>query len=135
MIGIGLEAPEAMILTEDQAGQYLQAYTLAMWGPQARHQWYPPSGYRKGQFLWHAQPQNRTGSSNTLSTSAHHLEQILREVPEVPILLWWDRAPGTLGSLYRRYFWLILDWKSCTFRWPLQISISRSLCGRLGVKR
>ncbi len=32
------------------------------------------------------------------AVSAKHLEQLLDAYPDVPILLLWDRAPGTAGS-------------------------------------
>jgi hypothetical protein len=98
------EAPETTILAQDEASMYLQATTTAVWAPQGQTpvvRLHP--GREKVNFYGTLNPHTgqeivmRSDVMNAAAT-ARHLEQILQAIPEVPILLLWDRGPWHSGQ-------------------------------------
>jgi transposase len=87
---------------------YLQATTMDVWSPigqtpvvrvdpgRTKVGFYGTLNLRTGHEMV-----TRT-TTFTSETSALHLEQILVALPEVPILLFWDRAPWHQGDPIRR---------------------------------
>ena len=96
-----------MILTEDEAGLYLQATTMAVWAPRGQTpvvRAHP--GREKANFygtlnLHTGQEIVMQSSVMNAEASAQHLEQILDALPGVPVLLLWDRAPWHRGQPIR----------------------------------
>ena len=101
------DAPETVILAEDEAGLYLQPTTMAVWALQGhtpvirahpgreKVNFYGTLNLRTGQEI-----AMRSETMNA-ETSAQHLKQILNAVPGRPILLLWDRAPWHRGQPVR----------------------------------
>ena len=96
-----------MILAEDEASLYLQTTTKAVWAPQGQT---PVVRAHPGRekISFYATLNLHTGQEIVMSStvmnaeiSAQHLEQILLTVPDVPILLLWDRAPWHFGQPIR----------------------------------
>src|ERR671918_2075507 len=93
------EAPETVIMPQDEASMYLQATTTAVWAPRGQTpvvrlhpgrekvNFYGALNLHTGQEIV-----MRTTTMNGAPT-AQYLAQILDALPEVPILLLWDRAP------------------------------------------
>jgi hypothetical protein len=104
---IAQTAPQTVILAEDEAALYLQATTAAVWAPRgqppvvrcdpgrAKVNFYGTLNLHTGQ-----ETVTRAETMNSLSTS-QHLEALLRQYPEQPLLLLWDRAPWHQGSAVR----------------------------------
>lgn len=101
------DAPQTVILAEDEALLYLQATTTRVWAPQGQTphvavhpgrekvSFYGTLNLHTGeQYLMQADKMNA-------ATSAQHLEQLLTAVPKLPILLLWDRAPWHHGAPIR----------------------------------
>jgi len=94
-------------LTEDEAGLYLQATTMAVWAPRGQTpvvrahpgrdkvNFYGTLNLHTGRVI-----ATRSTEMNAEAT-ARHLEQILATVPDVPIVLLWDRAPWHSGQAIR----------------------------------
>ena len=107
MVDIAQEAPETVLLTEDEAGLYLQATTMAVWAPRGQTpvvRVHP--GREKVNFygtlnLHTGQDIVMKASVMNAEATAQHLEQILAAVSDVPILLLWDRAPWRRGPPIR----------------------------------
>lgn len=107
LIDIAQEAPETVILAEDEAGLYLQATTTAVWAPRGQTpvicvhpgrekvNFYGTLNLRTGQEM------AMQGTAMNAETTAQHLEQILDTWSGVPILLLWDRAPWHFGQPIR----------------------------------
>jgi transposase len=104
---IAQTAPQTVILAEDEAALYLQATTSAVWAPRGQTpvvQCDP--GRAKANFYGTLNLQTgretvtQAETMNSLSTS-QHLEAILQQYPEQPLLLLWDRAPWHKGSSVR----------------------------------
>ena len=103
----GREAPQTVIMPEDEASLYLQATTTAVWSPcgqtpvvrvhpdRKKVSFYGTLNLKGGQDIV-----MRSDVMNS-QASARHLEQILDSVPDVPILLLWDRAPWHFGAPIR----------------------------------
>jgi hypothetical protein len=101
------ESPDTVILAQDEASMYLQATTTAVWAPRGQTpvvrvhpgrekvNFYGTLNLHTGQEMV-----MRTDVMNAAAT-ALHLEQILQAVPEVPILLLWDRGPWHFGPPIR----------------------------------
>jgi len=91
-------------LVEDEAGLYLQATTCYVWSPtgqtpivradpgRAMTHFYGSLNLQTGQGI-----AMRSDSMNA-EVSAQHLEMLLDANPDVPILLFWDRAPWHRGK-------------------------------------
>ena len=96
-----------MILLEDEASLYLQATTARVWAPRRQT---PVArvdpGRDKVNFYGTLNPHTgreivmRSEVMNSEAT-ALYLEQILGSVPDVPILLLWDRGPWHFGQPVR----------------------------------
>jgi len=104
---VAQNAPQTMILSEDEAWMYLQATTMSVWSPvghtpqvcvdpgRAKVGFYGTLDLRTGRELVSRSPEL------TASASAAHLRLILDNFPSVPILLFWDRAPWHHGPAIR----------------------------------
>jgi transposase len=91
-------------LAEDEAGLYLQATTCYVWSPtgrtpiiradpgRAKTHFYGTLNLQSGQQI-----AMRSDLMNA-EVSAQHLEMILQANPDVPIVLFWDRAPWHRGE-------------------------------------
>ncbi len=98
------DAPETVILAEDEASLYLQVTTMRVWAPRgqepvvradpgrAKTSFYGTLNLRTG-----AEIVTQCDKMNAEAT-AEHLEQILAAHPDVPLLLLWDRAPWHRGE-------------------------------------
>ena len=97
-------APDTVFLAEDEAGLYLQATTCQVWSPtgqtpivradpgRARTNFYGTLNLQTGQEI-----AIRSDVMNA-EVSAQHLEMLLEANPDVPIVLFWDRAPWHRGK-------------------------------------
>jgi hypothetical protein len=97
-------APQTVFLAGDEAGLYLQATTCYVWSPtgqtpiiradpgRAKTNFYGSLNLQTGQEL-----AMRSDLMNA-EVSAQYLEMILESNPDVPILLFWDRAPWHRGK-------------------------------------
>lgn len=101
------EAPDTVILAEDEATLYLQATTTAVWAQvgatptvrvdagRAKTHFYGTLSLQTGQELV-----TRSDKMNSTITAVH-LQTILDAHPDRPILLIWDRAPWHRGAAVR----------------------------------
>jgi transposase len=97
------DAPQTLILAEDEATRSLQATTSAVWAPRGETpEIYVDPGRAHAHFYGtlnlHTGDEivSRSDQKNAL-VSAQHLCQILTRLPAVPILLLWDRASWHFG--------------------------------------
>jgi len=98
------DAPETVFLAEDEAGLYLQATTCYVWSPtgqtplvradpgRTKTHFYGTLNLQTGQEI-----AMRSNLMNA-EVSAQHLAMLLEANPEVPIVLFWDRAPWHRGK-------------------------------------
>ncbi len=97
-----------MILAEDEAGLYLQATTMAVWAPRGQTPVVPVHpGRKKVNFygalnLLTGEEIVRRAQVMNAAATAEYVQQLLEAVPEVPILLLWDRAPWHHGEPMHR---------------------------------
>jgi transposase len=96
-----------VIIAMDEASLYLQATTMAVWGPRgqplvvrcdpsrAKTSFYGALNLKTGQVVAEQVEQM------TAETTASYLETLLSRYPEVPIVLLWDRAPWHRGDKIR----------------------------------
>lgn len=96
-----------MILAEDEASLYLQTTTMAVWAlkgqtpvvrsdpGRAKTNFYGTLNLHTGEDIV------TQASKMNAQTTALHLQQILDTLPDVPILLLWDRAPWHRGQAIR----------------------------------
>jgi len=102
------DAPETVILSEDEAWMYLQATTRRVWSPCGQTPIVPVDpGRRKVGFYGTLNLQTgdeivTRSETFTAEVSAQHLEQILAAIPRRPILLFWDRATWHRGEPIER---------------------------------
>jgi transposase len=101
------EAPNTVFLTEDEASLYLQATTMAVWAPRgqtpivradpgrAKVNFFGTLNLHTGEVIAMRATEMKS------QTTAQHLEQVLASVPDVPIVLLWDRAPWHSGQAVR----------------------------------
>jgi len=101
---VAQEAPHTVFLAGDEAGLYLQATTCHVWSPtgqtpiiradpgRARTNFYGTLNLQTGREI-----AMRSDLMNA-EVSAQHLEMLLEANPNVPILLFWDRAPWHRGK-------------------------------------
>ena len=93
-----------MILAEDEAILYLQLTTMAVWAPRGQTPVVRAHPGREKVNIYGTlnldTGQEIVTQTSTMNSeaSAWHLEQVLDAKPDVPILLPWDRAPGTEGN-------------------------------------
>jgi transposase len=97
-------APQTVFLAGDEAGLYLQATTCYVWSPtgqtpiiradpgRAKTNFYGSLNLQTGQEI-----AMRSDLMNA-DVSAQHLEMILEAHPDVPVILFWDRAPWHRGK-------------------------------------
>ena len=97
-------APQTVFLAGDEAGLYLQATTCYVWSPmgqtpiiradpgRAKTNFYGTLNLQTGQEI-----AMRSDLMNA-EVSAQHLEMILEANPDVPVILFWDRAPWHRGK-------------------------------------
>jgi transposase len=96
-----------VFLTEDEASLYLQATTMAVWAPRGQTPVVRADpGRDKVNFfgtlnLHTGEVIAMRATEMKAQTTAQHLEQILVAVPDVPIVLLWDRAPWHSGQAIR----------------------------------
>jgi putative transposase len=101
------DAPDTVILAEDEAKVYLQASTMAVWAPRgqaftvrcdagrAHANYYGTLDLKSGcEIVTRAETMNA-------EATAVHLQAILDAHPDVNILLLWDRAPYHRGPAIR----------------------------------
>lgn len=105
---IAQDAPETVLLAEDEAWMYLQATTMYVYAPRgqtpitrvdpgrAKEGFYGTLNLRTGEEIV-----TRTPVFNS-ETSAAHLQLILDIHPDVPILFFWDRATWHGGEPVRQ---------------------------------
>lgn len=98
------EAPNTVFLAEDEAGLYLQATTCYVWSPtgqtpsvradpgRAKTHFYGTLNLSTGQEI-----AMRSDIMNA-EISALYMEILLEANPDVPIVLFWDRAPWHRGK-------------------------------------
>jgi len=101
---VAQDAPNTVFLAGDEAGLYLQATTCRVWSPtgqtpivradpgRAKTNFYGALNLHTGQEL-----AMRSDLMNA-EISAQYLEMILKTNPDVPIILFWDRAPWHHGK-------------------------------------
>jgi hypothetical protein len=101
------ETPETAVLAQDEASMYLQATTTAVWAPRGQTPVVPVHpGREKVNFygslnLHTGQEVVMRAEVMNAAATAQHLQQILQAIPEVPILLLWDRGPWHFGPPIR----------------------------------
>lgn len=105
---VAQEAPQTIILTEDEASMYLQATTQNAWSLQGRTPTVRVDPSRtKTNFYGTLNLQTgeelvlRTDKMNG-ETTAFYLSCVLETYPDVPILFFWDRAPWHRGAVIER---------------------------------
>jgi len=101
---VAQEAPQTVFLAGDEAGLYLQATTGYVWSPtgqtpiirtdpgRAKTNFYGSLNLQTGQEI-----AMRSDLMNA-EVSAQYLEMILEANPDLPIILFWDRAPWHRGQ-------------------------------------
>ena len=93
-----------MIMSEDEASLYLQATTQAVWAPRGQtpvvrvHPGRDKINFSGTLNLQTGQDIVMRSQVMNSQVSARHLEQILKQVIDVPIFLLWDRAPWHRGQ-------------------------------------
>jgi hypothetical protein len=102
------DAPNTVILAEDEASVYLQATTTEVWYPcgqtpivrvhpgREKTCFYGTLNLLTGEEI--AMPSPMMVSE----ASARHLEQVLCRYPDQPILLFWDRTPWHFGDAVKQ---------------------------------
>ena len=101
-------APQTLILAEDEASVYLQATTQAVWAVKGHT---PCVRVHPGREMTHFYGTLNllTGEEVAESTpvmdsaaTAQHLEKLLTTYPDKPLLLLWDRAPWHRGAALKQ---------------------------------
>jgi transposase len=107
MMDVVQDAPKTVFFTQDEASLYLQASTMSVWAPRGQTPVIRADPGRKCTHFF-ASLNLHTGvdivmRADTMNaeTSSQHLLQILKQVPEVPIVVLWDRAPWHRGQAIR----------------------------------
>jgi transposase len=107
LMDVARNAPETIILAEDEASVYLQATTQAVWVPQGQT---PVIKVHPGRELTHfygtlnlhtGEEVAQTSAVMNSEATAQHLQQVLDQYPATPLLLLWDRAPWHRGAAVR----------------------------------
>ena len=104
MIDVAQDAPNTLFLAEDEASLYLQATTGHVWFPRGQTPIVRVDAGRTNTHFY-GTLNLKTGEEIAMysdvmnsEVSARHLEMILEANPDVPILLFWDRAPWHRGK-------------------------------------
>jgi len=107
MMDVAQNAPETVILAEDEASLYLQASVMRVFAPVGQTPVIRASANRDNTHFYGAL-NLATGAETVLRSdlmtaevSALFLQQVLSAYPEVPILLLWDRATWHQGPAIR----------------------------------
>ena len=101
------DAPATVFLAQDEASLYLQATMMRVWAPRGQTPVIRADPGRDNIHFFGAlhlhTGQDIVMSADTMNaeTSSLHLLQILDEVPEVPVVVFWDRAPWHRGQPIR----------------------------------
>lgn len=102
------DAPQTVILTEEEASLYLQATTQRVWSLQGQTPTVRVNPRRrKTNFYGTLNLQTgeelvlRTDKLNS-ETTAFYLNCVLETYPDVPLLYFWDRAPWHRGAAIER---------------------------------
>lgn len=105
---IAQESPQTVIMPEDETSLYLQATTQAVWAPRGQTPVVRVHPNRK-KVSFYGSLNLKTGQEIVMrsdvmnsAASAQHLAQILDSVPDVPIVVLWDRAPWHRGQPIRK---------------------------------
>lgn len=95
-------------MAEDEASLYLQATTTHVWAPKGQTPVIPVDPGRKSTHFF-GTLDLRTGIEIAMrsdvmnaATTAQHLQQVLDVIPDVPILLLWDKATWHRGEPIRK---------------------------------
>jgi transposase len=106
---VAQEAPETVLLAEDEASLYLQATTMRVWAPMGQT---PTVRIHTGRenTNFYGCLNLRTGAEIVMQaetmnsiTTAGYLQRIAETIPDKPILLLWDRAPWHRGAAVRDF--------------------------------
>lgn len=101
------EAPDTLVLAEDEATLYLQATTMRVWAPRGETPGIAVDPGRANTHFYgtlnlHTGRETVTRSDGmNAEGSAAHLEAVLKAWPAVPLFLLWDRAPWHAGPPIR----------------------------------
>ncbi len=105
---VAQDAPHTVILTEDEASMYLQATTQNQWAVQGQTPVVRVDASRR-KTNFYGTLNLLTGKELALraehlnsTMSAFYLTCVLETYPEVPVLLFWDRAPWHRGPAIDR---------------------------------
>lgn len=107
LIDIAQNAPDTVILAEDEAKVYLQASTMAVWAPRGQAltvRCDPGRAYANFYGTLNLKTDHEIVTrAETMNAEASivHLQTILDAHPDVEILLLWDRAPYHRGPAIR----------------------------------
>lgn len=105
---VAQDAPDTVILSEDEAWMYLQATSMSVWAVRGQTPIIRVDAGRSkmgfyGTLNLHSGQEIVTRSERFNSEmSAQHLQEILDAIPKRPILLFWDRATWHRGEPIRR---------------------------------
>lgn len=101
------EAPNTVILAEDEASLYLQATTQIVWHPKGQTPLVKQDPSRAC-LHYYGTLNLQCGQETVMATqimdaehTAHYLELLLNTYPDRPIFLLWDRAPWHRGQPIR----------------------------------
>jgi transposase len=101
------DAPETVFFTQDEASLYLQATTMTVWAPRGQTPVIRADPSRKSTHFFGAlnlhngQDIVMRADEMNAKTTSQHLLQILDAVPEVPLVVFLDRAPWHRGQPIR----------------------------------
>ena len=102
------DAPDTVILAEDEASLYLQATTQVVWHPKGQTPLVKQDPGRDSLHFYgtlnllNGKETVMTVKGMNAETTALYLERLLQVYPDSPILLLWDRAPWHQGEPIRR---------------------------------
>ena len=118
VIDVLQDAPETVILAEDEASLYLQTTRMPVWAltGQTPRVWSDPNRkkvcfYGILNLLNGRVTVTRTETMNS-PTIAQHLEAVLASYPDNSLLLLWDGPAGMAGRPFKKSWLLTRDWKS-----------------------
>jgi transposase len=101
---VAQDAPQTVILTEDESSMYLQATTQQAWSLQGQTPTVRVDPSRT-KTNFYGTLNLETGDDLVLradhlnsATTAFYLNSVLETYPDVPILFFWDRAPWHRGA-------------------------------------
>jgi transposase len=107
MMDVVQDAPNTVFFAQDEASLYLQATTMTVWAPRGQTPVVRADPSRKSTHFFGAlnlhNGQDIVMRAETMNaeTASQHLLKILNAVPDVPIVMFWDRAPWHRGQSIR----------------------------------